>query len=241
MKTLLPPNATSLEQAFDKATALQIEAIPVERIFEQWHPYKCPVHLLGWLAWALSVDDWNPDWPEAIKREVIASSIDVHRHKGTKASVKKALEALDIDLQLIEFQDDPQNNVPHEILVRASAHDNFASGGEQILDANFYSLAKRQVEHTKPARTSFEIQVGAKFSQVLSLGSAIAIKQNNIETMQLRQDPISIGSRLSLGSLLKPWVLCQAVFDQTPAKLKSSLSIGSAIKLQVLAQPAFSN
>lgn len=68
-----------------------------------WRPDSCPADLLPWLAWTLSVDVWDPSWTEATKRGVIAASIDVHRHKGTRSAVVSALRSAGLgDAQLIE-------------------------------------------------------------------------------------------------------------------------------------------
>lgn len=91
MATLLPPNRTEAEEALDLATA-RIGAVPVPNA-ALWNPDTCPAALLPWLAHALSVDEWDPRWSEEVQRAVIRASIEVHRRKGTVASVKRALAA----------------------------------------------------------------------------------------------------------------------------------------------------
>lgn len=86
---LLPPNATANERALAWATAPHVP-VP-EHLFD---PERCPKHLLPWLAHALSVDVWEPGWPEEMKRTVIRESVMVHRKKGTKGSIRRALSAL---------------------------------------------------------------------------------------------------------------------------------------------------
>ncbi|MGE5509932.1 MAG: phage tail protein I [Bacteroidota bacterium] len=98
---LLPPNATEMEQAMS-ATSRRLLDIP-RPLRELWRPETCPVEQLPWLAWALSVDVWNPEWSEARKRAVIAASVDVHRHKGTRYAIRKALEALDVGCTIQEW------------------------------------------------------------------------------------------------------------------------------------------
>lgn len=86
---LLPPNATAQERALEDATARIGEvSVPLRDL---WNPQTCPVALLPWLAWALSVDEWESDWPEQIKRDVIAGSMEIHRHKGTPWAVEQAI------------------------------------------------------------------------------------------------------------------------------------------------------
>lgn len=88
---LLPPNATPAERALAGATA-RITDVPVP-VGDLWDPWACPAALLPWLAWALSVDEWDPEWPEATRREVVARSVELHRHKGTVWSVRQALRS----------------------------------------------------------------------------------------------------------------------------------------------------
>jgi phage tail P2-like protein len=76
--SLLPPNATSQERDMANTVA-RISDVPVP-VRDVWNVQTCPSAILPWLAWS---DD--------TKRAVIASSISLHRIKGTVASVKRAL------------------------------------------------------------------------------------------------------------------------------------------------------
>jgi phage tail P2-like protein len=88
-ETLLPPNATAQEVATDLATA-RIADVPVP-LDTLWNPLTCPEAVLPWLAWALSIDEWDAGWPEDRRRETIAQALFVHRRKGTLAAVRTAL------------------------------------------------------------------------------------------------------------------------------------------------------
>jgi phage tail P2-like protein len=89
--TLLPPNATPQEAAIDLASArIGDVPVPLDRL---WNPLTCPESALPWLAWALSVDEWDAGWPEDRRRATIAQAVFVHRRKGTLASVRAALSA----------------------------------------------------------------------------------------------------------------------------------------------------
>lgn len=99
--TLLPPNATPLERALASVLA-RISDVPVP-IADLWNPARCPAPLLPWLAWTLSVDEWDSGWPEEVQREVIAASVDIHRHKGTIWAMRRALVVAGLgDAQIIE-------------------------------------------------------------------------------------------------------------------------------------------
>lgn len=88
---LLPENATPAERAFADLAGARIGAIaaPANLMLD---PARCPSAFLRWLAWALSVDDWDDTWSEERKRAVIAGSVDVHRHKGTIGGMRRALQ-----------------------------------------------------------------------------------------------------------------------------------------------------
>lgn len=100
MMELLPPNATPLERALaDLGRWIEVPA-PLSTL---WSVDRCPVDLLPWLAWALSVDDWDDGWPEARQRAAIAESVELHRHKGTPWAVRRSIEALGYrDVALVE-------------------------------------------------------------------------------------------------------------------------------------------
>lgn len=93
--TLLPSNATPAEIALEETMARISDIdVPIAKIRDPW---ECPVSHLPWLAWQRRVDLWNPDWPEQVKRQVIASAPEVHRYRGTPHAVETALDALDLD------------------------------------------------------------------------------------------------------------------------------------------------
>lgn len=86
--TLLPPNATPLERALAKASAMPHS---LEEIRQLWNHRTCPLHLLPWLAWAWSVDEWDPAWTEGQQRAMVGASIRLHKKKGTVWAVREAL------------------------------------------------------------------------------------------------------------------------------------------------------
>ena len=74
--TILPPNSTDLEQAVDETIATRIEGVPV-KISDLVDVNHCPASHLPFLAWALSVDKWDSNWSETIKRQVIAEMLGI--------------------------------------------------------------------------------------------------------------------------------------------------------------------
>ncbi|WP_321367905.1 phage tail protein I [uncultured Desulfuromusa sp.] len=93
MNSLLPPNATAFERAVEDVIAKRFDAVAssIATIKTLWNPWTCPLSSLPWLAWTLSVDEWESDWSEQVKRQTVAGAMEIHRHKGTPWAVEQAL------------------------------------------------------------------------------------------------------------------------------------------------------
>ncbi|MBK1725718.1 phage tail protein I [Halorhodospira neutriphila] len=98
---VLPGNATPLERAAAEALA-EIQRVPIP-LRELSTPSDCPENLLPYLAWAVSVDRWDPRWSAEEKRQVVQASWDVHRHKGTISALRRVIEPLGYLLEVIEW------------------------------------------------------------------------------------------------------------------------------------------
>ncbi|MFM4843527.1 phage tail protein I [Aeromonas caviae] len=101
MSELLPPSSTPLERALANTVA-KVSTLPTPAR-DLWNPDTCPVELLPWLAWAFSLDDWDVTWTESQQRAAVKASYSVHRYKGTIGSVKDALQALGLGVQVQEW------------------------------------------------------------------------------------------------------------------------------------------
>ncbi|EKF65025.1 phage tail protein I [Serratia plymuthica A30] len=70
-----------------------------------WTPTACPVELLPYLAWALSVDRWDKSWPAEKKIAAIQQSYWQHRRKGTRAAVRRVIESMGFSATFAEWFD----------------------------------------------------------------------------------------------------------------------------------------
>lgn len=100
---ILPDEATALERALLAVELAALAEVDPRVIATIWDPLQCPAVLLPWLAWSLSVDVWDDAWTEDRKRKVIAASPLVHRLKGTRGAVRRALDAFDLESVIIEW------------------------------------------------------------------------------------------------------------------------------------------
>lgn len=146
---LLPQNQTRLEAAIAHASALT--ASP-ERIAQLWDVDRCPELLLPWLAWALSVDDWDERWDAETKRRVVAASIDIHRRKGSVAAVRIALSSIGHDSKLIEWWQTQPAGVPHTFVAEVEIRNRSVDGAE-------IAAAERQIDAAKPVRSHYRLRL----------------------------------------------------------------------------------
>ena len=173
--SLLPMNATAAEQAIESTISRQLD-LPTKTL---WNPHTCPEDLLPWLAWSLSVDQWDAQWPVATQRTVIAESATIHRHKGTVGAVKPALQSLGVTVDFLEWfepVDDLvlapiQSTAPHTFVFIVWAHGQAYTSGAIVLGLHTYQLIQNLVEQTKPASAHFDFLVGAKIKGDIAVSS----------------------------------------------------------------------
>lgn len=147
--SLLPQNQTALEAAIADATE---SAVSPDGIAKLWDAEICPAGLLPWLAWALSVDDWDETWDEATQRRVIAASIDIHRKKGTVGAVLKALTSLGHEGRLVEWWQTEPQGTPHTF----HAEVDISNRG---IDATAIAAIRRQIDAAKPVRSHYDLEL----------------------------------------------------------------------------------
>lgn len=109
MKTLLPPNSTNFEK---KIAEIGREAFDHQSIKVIRDIQNVPSQFLDFIAYQKSVDYWDENWQDSLKRKVIQDSKQQHKLKGTAAAIKRALEPFGYEVKLIEwFQAEP-NLIP---------------------------------------------------------------------------------------------------------------------------------
>lgn len=141
MKTLLPPNSTKLEKKMAEV-GNDAFALPSIRIIKDID--HVPSQFLPFIAWQKSVDYWDENWQEELKRKVIKESRDLHRLKGTPAAIKKALEPFGYEVTLIEWFKAEPNLVPGTFNLELNVIG-------KSLTAETYSEINRLVSESKAA------------------------------------------------------------------------------------------
>jgi len=196
---LLPPNASQLELDLEQAISAPCAQIAVERIETLWRPQQCPTELLPWLAWALSVDYWDPRWDEQTKRDVVAASIPIHRKKGTPYAVKYMLEVAGFPTtEIIEWwQKDPIFNGPaHTFCLRVLN----GGGNRTVLSRDAYAEIERIVDLVKPVRSHYCFQAGGQFSRKIGVAGALRMTATRRQSAVAGRGVIRAG--LAVGAVI---------------------------------------
>lgn len=155
---LLPSSASASERAIETVMGERTQGIEAP-IAQLWDVDTCPEELLPWMAWAFSVEVWDHAWSETVKRNVIRSSVQVHRLKGTRQSVALALEALGFRIDIVEGWED--GGAPHTFRLDAYGDDVFEAGFQ--IDAKLFDTVSRLIENVKPVRSHFALRIGETF------------------------------------------------------------------------------
>lgn len=176
MSDLLPHNATAQERALSNTTA-RAAKVPV-RVREVWNPDTCPAHVLPWLAWALSVDLWDPAWPEAQKRAAIRTAIAVQQKKGTIGAVRAALGAVSIDARVLEWhrQQVPGSPYTYKLLIEAGPGSPSASLAALDQAVAAIDRTKSLRSHLDSAHVSTSSHAGPFVAAAAGVGSVVAVQ-----------------------------------------------------------------
>jgi phage tail P2-like protein len=164
MNRLLPPNSTTLEHAL--AGSADEARLAPEIIATLWDAAACPAANLPWLAWSLSVDQWDDVWDEATQRRVIATSIKIHRQKGTVGAVEEALTMLGHTGKISEWWQQHPPGVPHTFLADVDV-DN------RGIDLTTQQAIERQIVAVKPARSHMTLRLVGTTHCGIFIGSTV--------------------------------------------------------------------
>ncbi|WP_110675335.1 phage tail protein I [Salinicola sp. RZ23] len=159
MSQLLPPNRTSLESR----TADALVTDPPVPLRTLWNPQTCPAHLLPFLAWAYSVDNWSAAWSERVKRRVIAASFDVHRMKGTRTAIDRALSAMGVDVIIKEWFEVEPNLARGTFDALLYVNENLTPDAPALIGPELYAELRATLDAAKNVRSHYTFRVGARF------------------------------------------------------------------------------
>ncbi|MBC2658490.1 phage tail protein I [Pseudomonas sp. MSSRFD41] len=173
MTSLLPINSTPLERAMESAGARPGEVAQILRTL--YNPATCPAHLLPQLAWAWSVDRWDPGWSETVKRNAIRASFFIHARKGTIGALRRAVEPLGYLIEVIEWWQTVPQGPPATFALKVGVLD---TGITEAMYAELTRLiddAKPVSRHMTGLAISLETSGTIRFGAYVDQGEVIDI------------------------------------------------------------------
>ncbi|WMN15356.1 phage tail protein I [Pseudomonas piscis] len=139
MPSLLPINSTTLERSLEAVNTKDTASI----LRTLYNPDTCPAHLLSQLAWAWSVDRWDPAWSETVKRSAIKASFFIHARKGTIGALRRVVEPLGYLIEIIEWFNTVPQGVPGTFALKVGVL-------ETGITEEMYAELERLIDDAKP-------------------------------------------------------------------------------------------
>lgn len=236
--TLLPPSATGLARAMDVLEG-RLLRLPVEMITKD--PAAVDVAWLDQLAWEMSVDVWDPDWPEDVKRSVIAASVEVHRFKGTPHAIRTALAGFDVDTELLEWFEPEgvaDGMVPGSFRVTAFAGRSLYGDTENALDIRMVQAMNAVVQRAAPVSRAQIFRLGERFDTALEMRAGTQQRRRQSGAI----DPVSRAEKAVSGSGLLAGVRARMVDRKThdprvrAATFRVGISVRQAVRVATISR-----
>lgn len=147
---LLPTGSTLLEKRAAECLKQAVENPLL--IADLINPERCPENLLPYLAWSLSVDKWDENWSEEVKRIAIKNSFLIHKQKGTLTALRRVVEPIGYIVELKEWwQETPQGTAgTFKLTVEVS---------ETGLNAQTNEELSRLIDDVKPVSRHYSLAI----------------------------------------------------------------------------------
>ncbi|NRA68562.1 MAG: phage tail protein I [Pseudobacteriovorax sp.] len=166
--SLLPPSASQFEKDLENAVRIRPRLEKeinddlgqnVSMLFAPlfWNYKECPEKYLPFLAWSLGVDIWQDDWSEEQKRQTIETWLKIRARRGTRFSIEKALEALNIEADITEWFEDSDAIERYNFDVTI-----FLDQQPEDITTDLFRRIERIVERLKPIRSAVGYNVGVR-------------------------------------------------------------------------------
>ena len=155
--SLLPPGSRRIEYDLEQFPA-RLDGLddPVKSL---WSADDIRADLLGYLAWAFSVDVWDNTWSEPTRRVVVKNSVGVHRIKGTARAVDIALAGIGMEARIYEWFE--YGGRPHTFIVDAIANVVFDAGFE--IGDELAETVRAVIDSVRPVRAHYDFRIGERF------------------------------------------------------------------------------
>jgi len=240
MQTLLPPNATQLELDLEQVQT-GATALPVE-ILKLYQAQNCPSGMLPWLAWHVSVDEWESRWSEQTRRDVIAESVRLHQKKGTAWAVKRILGLTGLpDTTLFEWW---QPYETYDLLPDLPVHTfhlrvwSTPDSNPVVITHEEYDSIRLLVDWSKPARSHYHFDIGVRIKENIEAGCGAGMAAQTERTAIAEYTPNTQAqntAHVGAGASMAAQTERTAIAEYTPnaqAQNTAHVGVGASIAAQ---------
>jgi len=149
-----------------------VEAVDMPIVLgDIWNADTCPLSVLPWLAWSLSIDTWSPEWPEALQRQRVKTAIAIQRFKGTAGSVRAIVEVFGGQVAMREWFETTPKGTPGTFEINLNLND--TSGGPASGDQ--IAAVIDQITRTKRESAHFDFVQGLQANASLGIKAAARV------------------------------------------------------------------
>lgn len=230
--SLLPHNATPLEQALVAACDLGIDPEIIRGIADS---ERCPANFLPWLAWAMKVEGWEAAETEEQQRALIREAIPIHKTKGTIGAVRRVLNAVRVNSDFKEWHQIP-GAAPYTFQLTAWANENRPGEGS-IISPQLYARLRALVDAAKNERSHYDFRLGARFDGGFRLGNAAqmrAVQRLSMEAQAVPVDPAAQGLQLANASNLRAVIRRSVEALGVPINAEQGLQVANATRARIV-------
>ncbi|MFJ1337176.1 phage tail protein I [Pseudomonas caricapapayae] len=230
--SLLPHNATPLEQALEAACDLGIDPGIIRGVADS---QRCPTNFLPWLAWAMKVDGWEVAESGEQQRALIREAIPLHKTKGTVGAVRRVLKAVRVNSDFKEWQQIP-GAAPYTFQLTAWANNNRPGEGS-IISPQLYARLRALVDAAKNERSHYDFRLGARFDGGFRLGNATqmrAVQRRSMDARVVPVDPAVQGLQLANVSNLRAVVRRSVEALGVPINAEQGLQIANVTRARIV-------
>lgn len=230
--SLLPHNATPLEQALEAACDLGIDPTIIRSVADS---QRCPANFLPWLAWAMKVEGWEAAETEEQQRDLIREAIPIHRTKGTVGAVRRVLKAVRVNADFKEWQQIP-GAAPYTFQLTAWANTNRPGEGS-IISPQLYARLRALVDAAKNERSHYDFRLGARFDGGFRLGNAAqmcTVQRRSMAAQVVPVDSAAQGLQLANASNLRAVIRRSIEALGVPINAEQGLQVANATRPRIV-------
>lgn len=221
--SILPDNRTPFEKALEQTLAKHLKQLECPYP-DLWNPQTTPRHLLPYLAHAKGVPDWGDD-SEVAKRDTVQNIWPVQRQAGTRAAIKRAVDALGFDAEV------KQGDAPYHLAIDLWRED------VGTLEPDILARAHRRINYAKAERDVIGLRLNASASG--EINTAMAVLTATIATSFSEVDADSnIDLDVGLSSAAALISQGHSVIEHLTTQVPLLSAMGTVSQLQLTSYPA---